>query len=203
MPKRLKSLGVALTVVLSTASAAHGQTRQIDIDAATTVGRTSDVFRFSIGGDRAIIHLRPSDQRDLKRAHDECGFKYIRFHGLLNEEMKVVAADGTYNWSKIDAVYDFLLSIGMKPFVELGFMPEPLASGTQTIFYYNGNTTPPRSYAAWGKLVGALTRHLTQRYGIDEGKQWCFEVWNETNFERSGPFDGRNHHHPDLLPGCQ
>ena len=183
MSKPLKNRVISVTVALSIACAAHGQTRQIDVDAANSVGRTSDVFRFSIGGDRAIIHLRPSDQRDLKRVHDECGFKYIRFHSLLNEEMKVVAAGETYDWSKIDAVYDFVLSIGMKPFVELGFMPEPLASGTQTIFYYNGNTTPPKSFEAWGKLVTSLARHLTDRYGANEVKQWYFEVWNEPNLD--------------------
>ena len=174
---------VARLLVLLAACVAAAPPRAIDVDATAKTGPTDDVWRFSVGSDRAAIHLRPTEQRDLKFVHDQCGFRYARFHGLLNEEMHVVTPDGRYDWTNVDRVYDALLAAGLKPFVELGFMPEPLASGPQTIFYYRGNTTPPKSYAAWGELVGALTRHLTHRYGREQVRSWYFEVWNEPNLD--------------------
>ena len=78
--------------------------------------------------------LRADWQRDLKRAHDELGFRYVRFHGLLSDDMGTVVRENKklfYSFFNCDQVFDFLLSIGMKPFVELSFMPGPLASGRQ------------------------------------------------------------------------
>jgi xylan 1,4-beta-xylosidase len=71
----------------------------------------------------------------------------------------------------------------MKPFIELGFMPHALASGTTTCFHYKANVTPPADYAEWEKLIHALTQHLVDRYGIEEVKTWFFEVWNEPNLK--------------------
>jgi len=67
----------------------------------------------------------------------------------------------------------------MKPFVELGFMPTRLASGTQTIFDYRGNVTPPKDPAQWARLVRRFVRHLVDHFGIAEVLTWHFEVWNE------------------------
>lgn len=165
-----------------------GSPRDVDVDLNHSTGNPlSTVFRVSVGGDRAFIYERPTVQRDLKFVVDQCGFQYIRFHGLLDDEMKVVTAepDGSvaYHWDNIDKVYDLLLKSGIKPFVELGFMPTPLASGAYRVFFYKGNTTPPKSYEAWGKFVTALVQHLTSRYGPDQVKSWYFEVWNEPNLK--------------------
>ena len=79
-----------------------------------------------------------------------------------------------YNWQYVDKVYDYILSLGMKPFVELSFMPEELASnredasGRTTVFWYEGNVTPPKSYKKWGDFVQAFVQHLTDRYGNKE-----------------------------------
>ncbi len=188
-----------LLFALLPAAVAAAPPRAIDVDAAHAAGPTDTVWRLSVGGDRAAIHLRPTDQRDLKFAHDQCGFEYVRFHGLLDDEMHVVSGPPTTapattqptddaplaprrcDWSAVDAVYDAVRAAGVRPFVELGFMPGPLASGPETIFYYRGNTTPPRSYRAWGELTSALVHHLTDRYGADEVRRWYFEVWNEPN----------------------
>jgi xylan 1,4-beta-xylosidase len=162
--------------------------RQINVDVNQVKGPLNQAFRFSVGSDRAIIHLRPEHQRDLRFVKDTCGFEYMRFHGLLNEEMHVVkvSQDGTisYDWTNIDRVYDFLVrDLKIRPIVELGFMPEPLASGKQTIFWWKGNVTPPKSYEQWAVLIEHLTRHLTDRYGADEVRKWYFEVWNEPNLD--------------------
>src|SRR5919199_712506 len=71
----------------------------------------------------------------------------------------------------------------MKPFVEFGFMPQALASGDKTVFWWKGNITPPKDYGKWEGLVRALVEHWTARYGADEVREWYFEVWNEPNLD--------------------
>jgi xylan 1,4-beta-xylosidase len=166
--------------------------RRILVDVNRVKGPLNRAFRSSVGSDRAIIHLRPEHQRDLRFVKQTCGFGYMRFHGLLNEEMHVVkvGADGkfAYDWTSVDGVYDFLVrELKIRPIVELGFMPEPLASGSKTIFWWKGNVTPPKSYEQWADLVEQLTRHLTERYGGEEVRKWYFEVWNEPNLDGFWP----------------
>jgi xylan 1,4-beta-xylosidase len=69
----------------------------------------------------------------------------------------------------------------VRPYVEWGFMPGALASGDQTVFWWQGNVTPPADWNEWSDLVVSLTRHWIERYGRDEVRQWPFEVWNEPN----------------------
>lgn len=87
-----------------------------------------------------------------------------------------------YDWTKIDQLYDDLLSKGIRPFVELGFTPAAMATSEQTIFYWKGNTSHPR-LDAWRSLIDAFVRHLRDRYGVAEVRQWYFEVWNEPNLD--------------------
>ena len=78
---------------------------------------------------------------------------------------------------------DFLISIGMRPFVELSFMPEMLASGSTRVFSYQANVTPPKNYRQWEELIHKLASHWVERYGVDEVREWFFEVWNEPNLK--------------------
>ena len=73
------------------------------------------------------------------------------------------------------------LELGIRPFLELGFMPQALKSGEQSIFYWRANVTPPDSYEKWAALVKATLEHLVERYGRDEVITWPVEVWNEPN----------------------
>lgn len=140
-----------------------------------------------VGSCHAYTALREDYRAQLRKAHEEAGFQYVRFHGLLDDDMSVIFLnrDGelTYNFFNIDAICDFLLSIGMKPFLELGFMPEVLASTGTTCFHYKGNVSKPKDYAQWDTLIEKLAAHLVARYGIDEVRAWYFEVWNEPNLK--------------------
>lgn len=140
-----------------------------------------------VGAGRANEGLRADWQQQLAEIRRDAGFRYIRMHGLLSDDMGVYKVDAQgreqYNFQYIDALYDYLLSVGVKPFVELGFMPAAMASGEKTIFWWRGNVTPPRSYEKWEKLVKALTQHWTERYGQKEVASWYFEVWNEPNLD--------------------
>ena len=159
--------------------------RILKVDCNKTIGELSTMFKECIGAGRANEGLRADWQQQLALVKEECDFKYIRMHGLLSDDMAVYTEDEKgnpiYNYQYIDALYDFLLSINIKPFVELGFMPSRLASGPETIFWWKGNVTPPKDYKKWENLIRNLTTHFTERYGADEVKTWYFEVWNEPN----------------------
>ena len=157
----------------------------INLDFNKIKGKFNTMFKECIGAGRANEGLRADWQQQLAYVKKECDFKYIRMHGLLTDDMGVYREDKKgnpeFNFQYIDVLYDYLLSIGMKPFVELGFMPEALASGKQTIFWWRGNITPPKDYKKWEDFIRALILHFTERYGVEEVKTWYFEVWNEPN----------------------
>ena len=127
--------------------------------------------------------MRSDSQTQLKLTVDELGFRYIRFHGIFHDVLGTVRVeDGktVYNWTKVDKLYDDLLAHHIRPFVELGFTPQALATSENHVFYWNGNTSHPKP-EAWRGLVDAFTRHIEERYGKDEVRTWFFEVWNEPN----------------------
>ncbi len=159
--------------------------RSIFINLQDEKGPMNTMFKECIGAGRANEGLRADWQQQLKTVKQDCDFKYIRMHGLLTDDMAVYKVDRkgnpVYNYQYVDILYDYILEVGMKPFVELGFMPSALASGEETIFWWRGNVTPPNDYNRWGELIQNLVQHWTERYGEDEVKSWYFEVWNEPN----------------------
>jgi len=191
----VKKIFILLAIVLAAMSAKLiGQStknkqpaRKINIDFSKTAGVFNTQFKECIGAGRANEGLRADWQQQLAYVRKECGFKYIRMHGLLTDDMAVYREDKNgnpeYNYMYVDVLFDYLQRIGMKPFVELGFMPSALASGNKTIFWWRGNVTPPKDYEKWSALIRNLTQHFTERYGADEVKTWYFEVWNEPNLD--------------------
>lgn len=151
-------------------------------------------WEFCVGSCHAATALRADWQAQLARCQRELGFRYVRFHGLFNDDMsaarkKPFTGEIVFSFTNIDKILDFLLSIGMKPFLELSFMPTCFAGGASTIFHYRGNTSPPADHAQWAGFIGAFVRHLLARYGRGEVRQWFFEVWNEPNLGGPGsPF---------------
>ncbi len=176
----------AFSATTDLSGAATNETvRLVSADMRQTNGPLDTMFKFCVGAGRANEGLRADWQRQLTYAHRECGFEYIRMHGLFCDDMGVYREDSSgnpeYNWQYIDELYDFLQSIGMKPFVELGFMPSALASGSKTIFWWRGNVTPPKDMGKWADFIRAFVLHLQERYGDAEVRTWYFEVWNEPN----------------------
>ena len=106
------------------------------------------------------------------------------FHDHNGDYSETKDGKPIYNWSYVDQIDDGLLDIGVRPFVELSFMPSALAASQKPHpFWYKPLPNPPNSYEKWGSLVGAFTRHVVERYGIDEISQWYFEDWNEPNID--------------------
>ena len=145
---------------------------------------------YCIGTGRMGLALQKEYQEQLKMVQDYIGFSHIRGHGLFCDDMAIYQeseVDGEkiveYNFTYLDMVMDSYLEFGLRPFIELGFMPKKMASGTQTVFYWQGNVTPPKAYIEWRALVQALLNHLMERYGADEVVTWPVEVWNEPNLK--------------------
>ncbi|MFZ6655602.1 GH39 family glycosyl hydrolase [Undibacterium sp. TJN19] len=141
-------------------------------------------WRTCVGSGHATLALRADWQAQLRQVHDDLGFQYIRFHGLLDDDMGTLICQSNqfvYSFFNADQIFDFLVSIGMRPVVEMSFMPSTLSSGGDIVFHYKGNITPPRHPEEWGELMRRLAAHWVDRYGIDEVAQWYFEVWNEPN----------------------
>ena len=131
-------------------------------------------WEHTIGSGHAPLALRADWQAQMRRSHEELGFGHVRFHGLLCDDMGTLVAERDnlfYSFFNADQIFDFLLSIGMKPFVELSFMPGTLASGDKTVFHYRANVTPPKDYARWATLIRKLVAHWIQPYGLAEVRQ--------------------------------
>lgn len=155
-----------------------------DLSGATTP--LPHFWEHTVGSGHAPLALRADWQAQLGKAHSELGFRHVRFHGILSHPMDTLITQNDeflYSFFNADQIFDFLLSIGMKPFVELGFMPLALSSGDTTVFHYNANVTPPKDYQKWADMMTKIVSHWVERYGIEEVRQWFFEVWNEPNLK--------------------
>jgi xylan 1,4-beta-xylosidase len=123
----------------------------------------------------------------LRLAHDELGAERVRAHAILHDDLGVYREeDGEphYDFSRVDEVYERVLAAGLRPVVEVSFMPRDLAADPgPTIFEYRGHISPPRDWERWGELCRRLAQHLLARFGLEEVRRWGFEIWNEANLE--------------------
>jgi xylan 1,4-beta-xylosidase len=176
------SISHSLPVLAELQDAVAARPKAFTIRADVVSRQLPHVWEACIGSDRASVGMRAQWLDDLDRIHKEVGAQSVRFHGLFSDEMGVwpVGAKGP-NFLYVDMVFDAMMARGVKPFVELGFMPGGLASGTQTIFFYKANVTPPKEMAHWSQLISAFAQHCIDRYGASEVTTWNFEVWNEAN----------------------
>ena len=156
------------------------------IDASAPSHAFPHFWEKMFGSGRAILSLRDSYRTDLRTVKKITGFSYVRFYGILNDEVGIYDENAQgqplYNFSYVDQIYDGLLANGVRPIVEISFMPNKLASTTTShSFWYKPNVSPPKDWARWDGLISAFTQHLLDRYGVDEVSQWYFEVWNDPN----------------------
>lgn len=186
----LKHFFIAATAYAVLCSVACAQDREeISINASAPTTAFPHFWEEMFGSGRAILSLRESYRNDLRAVKSVTDFKYVRFHAILHDELGVYNEDAhgepVYNFNYIDDVYDGLLANGVRPVVEISFMPKKLAFNPDDLhpFWYKQNVSPPKSMARWDDLMYALAKHLIDRYGVDEVSQWYFEVWNEPNID--------------------
>ncbi len=163
------------------------QAQDIDVSAQAKAEPMEHYWSMGVGAGRANEGLRAGWLEHLEMVKRECGFRYVRMHDVFNDDMFVCfrKKDGSmvYNWQYVDDVYDRMLALGVKPFVELAFFPSVLAApNSKTQMWYRNHITVDRTkFGEWGDLIRNFTRHLVDRYGLDEVRTWYFEVWNEPN----------------------
>src|SRR3954454_22361759 len=191
-PVRLRSAfsNPASTFCLSLclAFSCFGQ-EQIVVDAQAPGAPFRHFWEEMFGSGRASLSLRESYRNDLRAVKKITDFRYVRFHAILHDELGVYNEDEhgnpVYNFAYVNQIYDNLLANGIRPVVEISFMPKKLAFNPDALhpFWYKQNVSPPKSYEKYDGLITALARNLVERYGIEEVSQWYFEVWNEPNID--------------------
>jgi len=192
MPQRLRRslfrFPALLTLAFAGAPLATQAAEAITIDASAPTRPFPHYWEHMFGSGRAVLSLRESYRQDLRAVRRVTSIGYVRFHGIFNDDIGVYSegphGEPVYNFSYVDQVYDGLLANGVRPFVELSFMPARLAArDIRHSFWYRPVVSPPKSYQRWDALIDAFARHLVQRYGIEEVSRWYFEVWNEPNLD--------------------
>jgi xylan 1,4-beta-xylosidase len=163
--------------------------QEITVDAKAPAHPFPHFWERMFGSGRAILSLRDSYRNDLRETKRITGFEYVRFHAIFHDEAGLYDEDKDgrpiYNYSYVDQIYDGLLENRVRPFIELSFTPKKLASDPNALhpFWYKQNVSPPKDSNRWEQLIENFTRHLVDRYGVDEVAQWYFEVWNEPNID--------------------
>jgi xylan 1,4-beta-xylosidase len=180
----------------------------VRVDAAGPARPLHRPWRPMIGSEH-LSHLLSTDRTGgrvigeelaeaLRVVHDELGVAAVRAHGILGDDLgcyREVDGRPVHDFSGIDRVYDLVLGLGLRPVVELAYMPRDLARDPDhTVFSYRGVSSPPRDWDRWADLVAGLVRHLVDRYGLQEVRgHWAFEVWNEPNLEYFWSGDARDY----------
>ncbi len=167
---------------------------KIEIDRNTKRIPTDFSWQMGLGNDHAFQILRSDVCEHLKLAHDELGMKYIRFHGIFDDDMNVIQTLPHYfnfarmpyargiretNFRQVANVLDNVLKSGLKPFVELSFMPSAIAKGKKVGLRYRNNIEMPRRMEDWTELIEKFIHFILERYGEKEVEDWYFEIWNE------------------------
>ncbi|HTV04167.1 MAG TPA: hypothetical protein VME86_02285 [Acidobacteriaceae bacterium] len=162
---------------------------RIQVDATAQTTPFPHFWEQMFGSGHANLAMRESYRDDMRAVKQVTDFDYVRFHGILDDENGVYKEDDcghpVFNWAYVDQIYDGLLKLGVRPFVEISFMPKKLAFNPDDlhVFWYKPNVSPPKSWEKWDELITAFAQHLVDRYGINEVSQWYFEVWNEPNID--------------------
>jgi len=179
---------LAALLALSAVAARPQEGNVLVVDASAPAHPFPHFWERTFGSGRAVLTLRESYRRDLRAVKQITGLEYVRFHAIFHDEVGIYDEDAqghaVYNFSYVDQIYDGLLANGVRPFVELSFMPKKLAAKDMPHpFWYKPNVSPPKDWAKWDGLITEFTKHLIARYGSDEVSRWYFEVWNEPNLD--------------------
>jgi xylan 1,4-beta-xylosidase len=186
---------------------AMGAPVHIAVDLAKSVGTYKPIYSW-FGYDEGNYTTMRDGKKLLAELHDLSPVPvYIRAHHLLTSgdgvaELKwsstnVYREDASgkpiYDFTIMDGIFDEYKAAGVRPVVELGFMPKDLAASLPDRKEYQvhfpkstiagASNNPPKDYAKWGELVRVVTAHLVERYGRETVLQWYFEVWNEPDID--------------------
>jgi xylan 1,4-beta-xylosidase len=178
-----------LATTLGAVSLSAQQSEEITIDARASTAPFPHFWEEMFGSGRAALVLRTAYQNDLTAVKAITDLKYLRFHAILHDELGVYNEDEhgnpEYNFTYVNQIYESLIAQGVRPVVEISFMPKKLAFNPDALhpFWYKQNVSPPKSMERWDDLIRAFAQNLVEHFSIDEVAQWYFEVWNEPNID--------------------
>ena len=135
----------------------------------------------SFGSSHGSTTLRSTWRSHFATAHDDIPFNRVRFHGIMDDDMSTYMNGGASGALVFDTL-DYLVAQHITPTIEIGFMPDELASNPGlTTFHYRGGISAPADFGRWRTFITQFARLLIDRYGIALVRTWPFEVWNEPN----------------------
>jgi xylan 1,4-beta-xylosidase len=172
--KLLAAAAVGLAV-LTGAWPASGANYTITVDAARQTAGNPRFWATSVGTGTASLTLRSDLQTHYKIGNRELGFQRVRGHGVLNDDMGIYKGPGSYDWTKFDTYLNAIVLAGMRPLVELSFMPKALAAS-------GNDRNPPGNYANYKAFITAVVQHCVDKYGMADVSKWYWEVWNEPDY---------------------
>ena len=140
--------------------------------------------------DHGYLALRSDWREQLLQTHKDLNIEWVRFHNIFDDDIGIVNAGNPslpYSYVNVDKIYDWIQSIGMKPLVELCFMPSSFVPHYQrsTLYEYPVYVGPPSNYTQWYYFVQSFVQHLVDRYGADTVASWSFDAWNEPKLNHS------------------
>ena len=178
----------------------------IKVDAAKPIGEMKPIWRFFGADEPNYAYMKDGQKLIKEQGQLRPGTVYFRAHNLLttgdgtpalkwgstNAYREDAEGKPIYDWTITDRIFDTYLERGVKPYVEIGFMPEAMSIKPEPYQHhfdpsksygtiYTGWAYPPKDYAKWGELVYQWARHCVEKYGRDEVEKWYWEVWNESN----------------------
>ena len=163
-------------MALRTANAAT-----LTVDASASPGANPHFWSNTVGTGTASLTLRSDLQTHYQIANRELGFLHVRGHGVLSDGIGIYKSAGTYDFTNFDTYLDAIAAAGMRPSMELSFMPVALAKNGK-------DKDPPKDLAAYTAFIKAVVQHCVDKFGAEDVGKWNWEVWNEPNY--SGFWNG-------------
>jgi xylan 1,4-beta-xylosidase len=202
-------LAASMLACLPSVAASEPRVVNVSVDARRVSGALPPVWRFFGADEPNYATMKDGRKLLTELGKLRPGEVYFRAHNLLSSgdgtpafkwgstNVYTETADGTpvYDFTIVDRIIDTYLARGIRPYLQIGFMPEAMSTAPAGVPYQHlwrpgfeyqliatGWSWPPKSYEQWGELVYQWTRHNVERYGREEVARWYFEVWNEANF---------------------
>src|SRR6266496_1496634 len=147
----------------------------ISVDASQAIAANPHIWSASVGTGTASLALRGDLQSQYKIGNREAGFQRVRGHGVLNDDMGIYQGPGAYDWTKLDRYLTAISGAGMRPIMEMDFMPTALAQrgGSRDIY---------KDATDYKRFITAVVRHCADRFGIADVSRWYWEIWNEPDY---------------------
>lgn len=162
---------------------ARATSYSITVDASKQTAGNPKFWAAAVGTGTASLTLRSDLESHYKIGNREAGFQRVRGHGVLNDDIGIYKSPGQYSWTNFDKYLTAIVSAGMRPVMEMDFMPTALA--------LNGNSRDIYKTATdYKNFIQAIVQHCVDKYGMADVSQWYWEIWNEPDYP--GFWNGSN-----------